>query len=483
MDWRVVQYNPLSLLPSDRLSTILDELGLQHFVGIVGTGHRVQSQDPSCTTYKCGKYLVYDFPVRPGAICPQKCTGLVLAISTKTFSWSNVIRVVEIPVEFSGRVAALRVRDVDFFFVAVYVPTEPRTVAERAHVQKLWAYLDRLLDAVPARCVPILCLDATPVVGRYDVQTENHNGTQLRMLCERHHLSIVNTFFPAGPTYRGEFSESRIDYFLLPSSLLPSVRDCAVFHGSGQRLQKIATPGWRDHRPLHCAFRHKLAYVEQSRGRGHRWNHAALVAGVSAGYARDRLVAAVTAALEAPELTACSQGPPGPYWALLNDTVKQAAQQFYTQPPGRQSSQPSDLVAASQARQDALQRIVRMSPQRLRCDGILLQDMQRIVRAWCAVAQYWRARKHHEDLLKRVRRTRRSHLLWEFRTAWSQRQLATMWKASRSLAHTSLGPKRRRYDVPLAEHPDAAQWSFFLQGSGPAGGCNASVLPGVDYFL
>ena len=42
MDWRIVQYNPLSLLPSGRLHHILQEVGLQHFVGIAGTGGKLR---------------------------------------------------------------------------------------------------------------------------------------------------------------------------------------------------------------------------------------------------------------------------------------------------------------------------------------------------------------------------------------------------------------------------------------------------------
>ena len=110
MDWRIVQYNPLSLLPCGRLRHILQEVGLQHFVGIVGTGRKASSHDPPYTSYKCGKYLVFDFPVRPGSIYPHKCAGVIIAISTQTFTSRNVVRVVEVPAEFSGRVAAVRVR-------------------------------------------------------------------------------------------------------------------------------------------------------------------------------------------------------------------------------------------------------------------------------------------------------------------------------------------------------------------------------------
>ena len=66
---------------------------------------------------------VANFPVRPKSMYPQKCAGVIVAISTQTFSHRNVIRVVDVPEEFSGRVAAIRVRrrDVDFFlFICIY---------------------------------------------------------------------------------------------------------------------------------------------------------------------------------------------------------------------------------------------------------------------------------------------------------------------------------------------------------------------------
>ena len=207
MDWRIVQYNPLSLLPSGRLHHILQEVGLQHFVGIVGTGRKASRHDPAYTFYKCGKQLVFDFPVRPKSMFPQKCAGVIVAISTQTFSHRNVIRVVDVPEEFSGRVAAIRVRhsDVDFFFLSAYIPTEPRTTQDKARVGKLWVFIGRLLDNVPARCVPILCLDGNGRVGAHqstavgpaNSQRENWNGQQLRELCERHLLLFFQSLFKA----------------------------------------------------------------------------------------------------------------------------------------------------------------------------------------------------------------------------------------------------------------------------------------------
>ena len=465
MDWRIVQYNPLSLLPCGRLRHILQEVGLQHFVGIVGTGRKASSHDPPYTSYKCGKYLVFDFPVRPGSIYPHKCAGVIIAISTQAFTNRNVARVVEVPAEFSGRVAAVRVRrsDVDFFFLSVYVPTEPRTMQERQRVGKLWAYIGRFLDAVPAWCVPILCLDAngrvgshaSAAVGHADCQRENWNGQQLREFCERHHLCLVNNFFNVGPTYRGEFCKSRIDYIAIPSSLLPSVKSCAVFHCSGQRLQKIATPGWRDHRPLHRAFAHKLCYQQSAGPDFHGWNSDLLVRGVLDCYGRETLLHNVPAALQAQSLEQLADVPPGPYWRHLTAVVRDEATKVFGKKAGFSANRPLDTQQAFDDRALAMEQLVQISPMRLQCDFSHLHDLHRVLKAWSRVVQFWKARKRHEELLKRDRRVVRSRQLFEFHDAWTGRHHARMWKAARSLAHRALGPKRRRYDVPIAEQPSA----------------------------
>ena len=55
------------------------------------------------------------------------------------------------------------------------------------------------------------------------------------------------------------------DYFAIPESLLVNVKRCQIYHRPGVKQQKVATPGWRDHRPVHCTFTHKLCYVERQR--------------------------------------------------------------------------------------------------------------------------------------------------------------------------------------------------------------------------
>ena len=47
----------------------------------------------------------------------------------------------------------------------------------------------------------------------------------------------------------------------------------------------------------------------------------------------------------------------------------------------------------------------------------------------------------------------------------------------------ALGPKRRRYDVPLAEQPSAGEWEEFFRQPASAGGCAADILSNSQQFL
>ena len=56
-----------------------------------------------------------------------------------------------------------------------------------------------------------------------------------------YHLFAVNTWYPCGPTYFGQFgNNSRIDYICLPQSKKTSVQACTVPHSAGDGLQCIS---------------------------------------------------------------------------------------------------------------------------------------------------------------------------------------------------------------------------------------------------
>ena len=264
--------------------------------------------------------------------------------------------------------------------------------------------------------------------------------------------------------------------------MLPKVRQCRILHRSGALLQKIAARGWRDHRPLHCSFSHKLCYVEQHRQDEVRWDKDLLARGVLEGVRRRGLVGGVEAALANPKFETLSQGPPGPYWSALNTAVREVALGLYAREPAK-THKPADTDQAYRERSSMLHAVTSMPRKRFVQRDFHMCDLQHMLHSWQAVIRYWRARRSHQKLLQRDRRIRDNSKLLEFREAWASRQFSRMWRAARSLTGRALGPKRRRYDVPLASQPTVSEWTSHFEQGGPSGGCSATVIPAFDAFI
>ena len=60
--------------------------------------------------------------------------------------------------------------------------------------------------------------------------------------------------------------------------------------------------------------------------------------------------------------------------------------------------------------------------------------------------------------------------------AWENRQLAHVWKLSRRLAKNASGLKKRFFNRPCHYNPTCAEWEAGLQRTGPAGGCDGTLI-------
>ena len=70
-----------------------------------------------------------------------------------------------------------------------------------------------------------------PAAGPCEPQVTNENGAALCASAEEGMLSIVNTFFPAGPTWTGSTgNRSRIDYLCVSSTVFEAIEKCWVCH-------------------------------------------------------------------------------------------------------------------------------------------------------------------------------------------------------------------------------------------------------------
>ena len=157
-----------------------------------------------------------------------------------------------------------------------------------------------------------------------------YNGGKLRELLDEHHMAAINTFFPAGATYYGQFgNNSRIDYVCLPRTMLARVESCKVLFSVGKRLQLIPAAGKRDHMPLQCGFRHRLGF--ESAQPAFMWDRHALAQGVLHGHRRDELLQACEGRLAEFDLHAHCHSTPDTLWHIINTAVVNAAQVSYKQ--------------------------------------------------------------------------------------------------------------------------------------------------------
>ena len=483
-EWSAVTYNTLSCKP-DRLRHILHELRYNRFVGLQGTNRRAKSHEPAVTQSRVGKYIVFDFPSR-GGIFPSKGAGVIVALHRSAFCEPNVVKVFVPPDDFSGRIGGVRVkrRDVDFCVFSVYIPVEPRTAAERRKLDKIWRYLHWLIEQLPSRCVPIVLCDAngrtgsvpSQGIGHANPQRENHNGSQLRKLLDTQHLAAINTFFPVGHTWRGSMGiSSRIDYVLLPTAT--HIHSCRILHNSARELQVIPAPGWRDHKPVQVVFHHALGYVGVDQTEPIRWDRDAMAQCLMYGTNRGEFVTAVEAACSEPHMLSPSTSV-DQKWHRLNGTITKIAQRFFHQTNQVHRKHPQDtqdafhnmVAARTQLVKQPEHRIFRLDPG---SGSPMHEDLRVLLQRWNVLTKFRITRRQHDQLCARDRLSRDMALVDEFTGYWQKRQMANVWRTARQLSGKALGPKRRRFDVPLCSQPSKHDWEHFFSQDGPSGGCSA----------
>ena len=456
-----------TILYPSRLQQILQEFKWYSFVGLQGTQKRT---DHAVVQYHCGSHMVFEW----GCTAGDKAAGVLLAIRSRLSQSRNVVRVHTPPIQFQGRVGAVRLRrgDADF-----YVPVERHSQAQRSYNERLWAWVQHLVDSLPNRCVPVLLLDAngrtssvgSDAVGLAQPQRKNFNGSL------HHDLFAVNTFFPAGDTYYGCFARNgRIDYVCLPQTMRPRVRQCCVLHAAGDRLQIIPSPGKREHRPLLVCFEHELTYTAGAVGP--MWDPMRLAQSVLQGQSREPFLAAVEAqCAQNAEWEFLESGPPGPLWDKLNRIVLEAGQLCYSKVAARRN-QPRDTAQAAEELCEARAELAAMPKRVMSSRHYTYQDLSDMLVRWRAVAQHGRRQRELDVLAKRDRTNREMRLLDEYDYAWIRRDMAQMWATARQLSGKAIGPKNRCYRKPVRERPDHVQWQAFLKQPGSEGGCQAESV-------
>ena len=122
----------------------------------------------------------------------------------------------------------LRFGKVLVHLISAHAPCEDAPAAER---EAFWSAFAADLTTMTARpgAHIIMGIDAnahlgsvpSPALGHCEAQEENHNGASLRATAEEHDLSVVNSFYDAGPTWTSSYNlKSRIDYLCVSQAML-----------------------------------------------------------------------------------------------------------------------------------------------------------------------------------------------------------------------------------------------------------------------
>ena len=131
---------------------------------------------------------------------------------------------------------SLQVGGIILHFISGHAPIEDASTASKADFGD--ALERELSDCSATGALFVLCIDAnarlgsfgSPVIGSYDIDNENSNGAILRAAAEARNAPLVNTWWPAGYTWRAAngAGTARLDYLMVSSTRAAAVSSCSV---------------------------------------------------------------------------------------------------------------------------------------------------------------------------------------------------------------------------------------------------------------
>ena len=488
---RIIHWNPFSLTVDRRLD-IAAVFQNADIVVLVGT--QCKRFDSDVYTSQAGLFHCYDWGYGTGSMT-NKSAGLSIWLNKRSFSKHSVKYIGFPPDMLAGRGAVLRVKTSksDICIIAGYPPPFAGTAKQfpkhRSIVQTLYKWIQKVVDELPARSTPFICLDAngkvggstesgmfstttSSAIGIVDPSEEDFNGRALKEILEFEHMTAINTFFPAGATYYGRCNNSRIDYVCCPSMLLQHVWACYTWLTAARKLQLFGGYKLRDHIPLVVEVEYELRYEGDSQAFA-CWDQDQLMRGVSRGFAKYAFLDEVEewAMQDDPQWHSmlAEDNPDSSYEYLVNH-IRSFATKHYAK-----VNKPATYKPYEAARMAALQsrRTARISWDKIRVASTPTRyDVFSAWRVQSKLDSTTRAcKKYKQQQQQAIDEQRAADLAY----AVQQQDTASEWKISRLMAGNSSGPKKRKYNVPKCQQPDGADWASYLAQSGPQGGFEAVI--------
>ena len=99
-----------------------------------------------------------------------------------------------------------------------------------------------------------------------------------------------------------------------------------------------------------------------------------------------------------------------------------------------------------------------------------------LLRQWQTVIQLQKLDKKLAKSRRADKRRQTQAWCQEIELFASRHEQTAVWRLSRKIAGTNVGPKLRRFDCVQCAWPTATEWAEHLSSPGPQGGCLASPL-------
>ncbi|CAE8657128.1 unnamed protein product [Polarella glacialis] len=307
-------------------------------------------------------------------------------------------------------------------------------------------------------------------VGACQPAFQNANGAMLRDMCNRHHLCLVNTFFQhgSGDTWHGmDGRSSRIDYVIMPKSLLTAVSSCNVWRKTGFQLQLAHVPRLVDHSPVVVDFMFR-SWFEDVETKKQRCDVSALIADCASDVSEMQIEMQQWAGrpdVQQQLTTAISEQHTELVWSLLSSAVRDTANKLFP-------SQLSDCTMLHSSETITLANTLRDFKNDIFQNFTAASEinLSAAFSIWHSVTHLCKLARDYQYARRRDKRKAHEQLACQLSEALEQRDWHQVWKLTRRLAGTHLGPKRREYGITDGTTPSVSDWCEHLAKPGSQGG-------------
>ena len=327
-------------------------------------------------------------------------------------------------------------------------------------------------------------------VGQHHTGTPGPAGLRVREWLEEKQMCVVNTYFPeAGPTYFGMTGRpSVLDYFMIPTTLLPAVKFCKVAWKTGRALQLIPSGSPRDHMPLLMGVDYELRSPPPGE-KSLQWDKDRLAIFLQSGKGREVFLQDLQGEFEqqAPKLEELSQHmAPDEHWQHWMKCVREVGERHFAvharagDELGRTALQEGRLglqEGLSVAR-------LRLTPAGFRGVVSALQPGQELGErveetTWTALRyRVCNLQKQIRTLKRRSDAERKTALVNDLYSELRAGRKAEVQKLARLIAGRGIGVKTRMYNHLPAIRPSAAELRESATSPAQVGGLSGAE---VDY--